>query len=159
MNSKLSRYLTEALAASGCAVVDYRTAYALRPDIWATPLNAGGDFSYTPEKLDQLLERLGAKLYVVDFADGSSARVAARFAHMLAERIEWLTGRAVRKVRTYEAAKPETAATQAMTPRQKKREAKLRQLAAQEPPTHDCPLLRQILAARAELTQLPGAES
>ena len=154
MNSKVARYLTESLAASGCAVVNSQIAYRHRPDTWATPTNCGGDFSFTPTKLSQIIQRLGAALYDVDFADGTSAPVAARSTHMLAERIEWLTGRAVLAIRPYMALSPVANATRSMTPRQQERMERLKQLAAQEPPAHDCALRREILAAREKVSRL-----
>ncbi len=155
MNSKVSRYLTEGLAFTGCVVVDFQIAYTLRSDIWASAVNASSDFSEaSPAKLDQLMERLGARLYVADFADGGSARMAARSAHMLAERIEWQTGRAVKMVRVFEPPQPEAVITQPMTRRGQERLENQKELAAMEPPTHDCAARRDILAAREELARL-----
>lgn len=155
MNSKVARYLTEALASAGCAVVDSQTAYKLRPDIWASAINAGSDFSEaSPAKLDQLMERLSARLYVADFSDGGSARVAARSAHMLAERIEWQTGKVVRAVRLFESPQPEAAAAQPAMRRGQERLENQKELAGMEPPTHDCAARRDILAAREELGRL-----
>ena len=154
MNTKVSKYLTEGLAFTGCAVVDSQNAYMLRPDIWASAINASSDFSEaSPAKLDQLMERLSAKLYVADFSDGGSARVAARSAHMLAERIEWQTGRAVKMVRVFELPKPEAVTTQPLTRRGQEREKRLHELAAMTPPEHDCNLRKDILAAREELAR------
>lgn len=155
MNSKVARYLTEALASAGCAVVDSQTAHKLRPDIWASAINASSDFSEaSPAKLDQLMERLNARLYVADFANGGSARVATRSAHMLAERLEWLTGRAVKMVRVFETLNPAAATTAPDTPvtrRQEERLAKDKELAAMPLREHSCTLNQQILSARARL--------
>ena len=91
---KFLEYLDDAVRMHGFCVVAVDVAFQLRPDLWATRLNCGADFSTDREALTRIAVRRGAELLEVSLA-GMDRRVPllAMSEHMLAERIEWITGR------------------------------------------------------------------
>lgn len=150
--SKTLDYLAQSLAATGFAIVDSQWAYTLRPDLWSTGQECVMDFR--PQKI-LTLERTKRMIATID---GRQIPLLARGTKDLVNRIEMLTGAKVENL-TVDSL-PTAAATPARRsePLQKAadRREKLRQLADQVPPAHDCSLRKEILAARAELGMAGG---
>lgn len=108
MNSKVQRYLIEALAMTGFCVLNAGIAFQLRPDIWATRMNAGGDFSDAHRRLhERLLSLPGVILFEIQLAgDDDWHLVATRSTSDLHARIEQITGLAVTGLRSWAAVDP-----------------------------------------------------
>ena len=147
MSTKTKQYAIQSLAACGFAVMRSTVAWQLRPDIWSSAQECGMDFSR--------IDVEGAQPISVTLAGIGIVPVLARSLDRLAERIEWITGHQVLKVEAGQTASPTNSSLQTIPEAQKATAKKLentRALAAQEPPLHDCPLRREILAARRELS-------
>lgn len=151
--SKVTQYLAEGLAGIGVTVLDMTVALKLRPDLWHAAGSCNTDWCEAIPRIEHVLSRLGATTYVAAFADGGRVKVAARSLHMLAERITWITGREVKSIVPHVPAPAEEMAPPSLPPHLRERDEKLRRLAAQDPPTHCCPLRTEILAAREELAR------
>ena len=108
MNDKVQRYIIEALAATGFCILAARVAFMLRPDVWATRINCGGDFSEAIPKLRQFLGALPSVSTLEVQLEGSNdwALVAFRSQNALMERIEQITGERVKAVRPWAAEAP-----------------------------------------------------
>lgn len=157
MNSSVGRYITEALASSGLAVLDSRHAYRLRPDIWPTAVQCGCDWTEALPKLGNFLQQRGVKPFRAAIG-GQTAHVAAWTKKDLAQRLTWITGAHVARVAAIELGQldpPKTApaAPTSFVDEKMKKRLRREQLAAQEPPAHDCPLRHEILKARDELAR------
>lgn len=151
MSGKSTKYACEAAAACGFAVMDHYVAMTLRPDLWGSAqdcrLNFTADIALpgaTPVRVT--LEGINRSVLVL-----------TRSTKRLAERIEWVTGRAAVIVGDYEPApKPIPAEDPLAAENRRRRDEKLakqRALAAEEAPSHDCSHRHEILAARAELAK------
>lgn len=92
---KFLDYLDEGLRHHGFVIADADIAFAVSSQ-WSTRFNCGADISTDRSALARVAERRGAKLLQVALA-GMDRRVPmlAMSEHMLAERVEWLTGRRV----------------------------------------------------------------
>jgi hypothetical protein len=140
-------YAFNSLATTGLAIMNPRIAYELRPDLWASLQDCAIDFS-------RKFEAANVHRLVATFEGYGPVKVLARSADNLAKRLEWIVGQ---KVLELGPAEPEAADPRpdplSMEAEAKKarRVAELRKLAAQDPPSHDCSLRREILAAREEL--------
>lgn len=101
MNSKVQRYVIEALAMSGFCVLGAQIAFMLRPDIWVTRFNCGTEFNELNAKVRQFLQTLPGVMLLEVQLEGSDdwAIVAFRSQSALTERIEWIVGKRVKGVR------------------------------------------------------------
>ena len=143
-----SSYAFDCLAAAGFAVMSPAVAYSLRPDLWAC--------------VQDCARTLGAKaeipgtLRMTAVLDGvGQVPVLTRSTDQLAKRIEWVTGHKVSDLRP---ARPEPVApevpshlSQEKAAKEAERMARVRKLAGEALPTHDCEFRREIVAARREL--------
>ena len=137
-----------ALSTSGLAVLDYRHAFMTRPDLFSSLKGAMQDFNLAD--IERGLRARGSIIFVL--ADGIP--VATRSLDDLAKRIEWQTGRKVDKIERVDTFTTPAAAPVMPTMRERETaddKVRLRELAEQEPPSHDCALRRDILAAREAL--------
>jgi len=153
--TKVMTYLTQSLASSGLALANSEWAFKLRPDLWVTAQdcaysfgmdcqNPSGDLASVPN-----VHRLAAMIAGAD----RPVNVLARSTNMLDKRISWLTGARVESIGAWQEA-PKAARVAVVSDEQHNQDEKLRrlrELAEQEPPDHDCLRRRSILAARAEL--------
>lgn len=150
-------YCTLQLAATGFAIVNARAAMRIRPDLWP---NAGMvcaiEFGQHQHQAPALMSRFpGATLYTAEIGELGRVPVLAYSADELARRIGWGTGYRVQALEPYAPPQESTVAPlNAGIARHQARMDKLRHLAAQVPPSHDCEARRDILAARAELERL-----
>ena len=145
---KANNYAHQCLASSGLAVMDSRIAWQLRPDLWSTGHDCACD-RWTTTTAD------GATRYTVHMDGLGAVHVLARSRDQLEQRLEWITGRNVTDVSPFQE-KPVLESSNngqafAAQMRETERLDKLRTLAAQELPTHECHTRREILRARAEL--------
>ena len=76
MNTKVQAYIVEQLAFAGFCVITAGIAFLLRPDIWATRLNVGGDFTDALKRLHEYLLSLPGAVF--DPADRYRLAAAAR---------------------------------------------------------------------------------
>lgn len=154
MNTKLKRYAIEQLASTGFVLLDYQTAFKLRPDIWATPTNCMCDMNIGKDD-EVALQRLGAMLFTAKEAvHGVAIHGATRSMRELEKRIELIAGivamdaasvasftaKPVRQHPIASNAKPDNT-------------IELQEIAAMELPKHDCALRKNILRARQELVE------
>jgi hypothetical protein len=111
VNSKVQRYVIEQLAAAGFAVLSARVAFKLRPDVWASAMNCGGDFSEALPKLRQYVGSLpGVSLFETQMESTPDwVMVATRSTNMLSQRIEWVTGESLNGLRPVTEVKPTVA--------------------------------------------------
>lgn len=152
MSTTVIEYAEQQLAATGWAAVDLKIAMRLRPSLWGgIGTNALHDFGQSRHSADSLLAHFpGARLYQATVESIGRVKVLARHPQFLAERMAWILGLDVADVVEIDA-RP---AIQTSAPHQPKTDDKLvrvRLVAAQVPPAHNCTLRRDILAARAEL--------
>lgn len=149
MNTETKTYAHQSLAACGFAVMSGQVAWTLRPDLWGSDRACGSS-------LQTGMTVAGTRAMVADLAGLGRVRVLTRSTDMLAKRIEWVTGFAVNSLAEEDAAPaPAGASFQQLAAQRRhdEHQAELRQLAQQEPPTHDCHHRREVLRARAELKQ------
>jgi hypothetical protein len=148
--SKTKLYATQCLAASGFAMMGAVVAYRLRPDLWASGQECAFDF-----KPGTRVEDIARMLAIIPGV--GNIPVLARSTDQLAQRIEWVTGFKVEKIEDEPVAT--AAPTQAPVNLESQRRAaekleRLRELANQRMPEHDCARRKEILAARIELERL-----
>lgn len=154
MNTETNNYASQALAACGFVVMDPRVAWLLRPDLWGSGAACG--FS-----LQRGAAVAGTQAMVADLTGLGQVRVLTRSVDALAQRIQWVTGFAVTSLEAEDSAPsaPSAAVQQQAAQRRHAdqqamdKQAELKKLAAKELPAHDCHLRREILSARAQLTQ------
>lgn len=157
--SKAAKYIHEALASGGFAVIDAEVAATLRPDLWSRGgAEAGGDLLLL-RRTNQLVglrgvHRMTVRLRGID----RDLLVLTRSLDLLDRRIQWVTGREVVALE-HEIQAPAAPARNDLTAGAARRAEEdrlraLRALAEQEPPSHDCSLRREILRAREEVARL-----
>lgn len=149
-----TRFIEEQLRSTGWAPVNYDLAKLLAPDT----ANASRDFAafiYSPAALLRIFPRTAlTRASVPGFGE---CVILYRNPLALADRIGLIVGGEVKLIRDaeLEALTPAAAvsATKLPSPRpiRKDETSERIALARQEPPTHDCTMRREILAARAEL--------
>jgi len=155
--SKAVHYATQALAASGFAILGSQVAVAMRPDIWSSAMECSGDFVTAKQRNAFAaipgVHRRQVKLAGVD----RPLMVLTRSLDMLEKRIEWVTGFKVETLTDEELPEPVRTVTPAPVVEAKRSEesriARLRDIANEKLPTHDCQLRKDIIAAREELAQ------
>lgn len=108
MNDKVQRYIVEGLAMTGFCVISAGIAFRLRPDIWATRLNAGTSFSDAQRRLHEYLLSLpGVILFEIQLAGSDDQHLlATRSTDDLLARIEHITGDAVTGLRPWATVDP-----------------------------------------------------
>lgn len=148
MSDRSTSFALQCLAASGVAIMDPRIAYELRPDMWASLQDCAITFR-KKQKADRVL-RMTATLEGL-----GPVLVLARSLDQLAQRLEWIVGRAVLDLKP---AEPEVSAAEqpnmlhkAANAKEAERLEQVRKLAAEDPPSHDCSRRREILEARRVL--------
>jgi hypothetical protein len=148
MPSRSVSYARQCLAASGIAILDPRIAIELRGDMWASLQDCAITFSRK-----QVLE--GTQRLVATVDGYGPVLIAARSLDNLAQRLEWIIGREVSDLRPapVESAAPPAPGLlrQEQAAKEAERLARVRKLAGESLPGHDCELRREILAARREL--------
>lgn len=153
LNSKLKKYCIEQLASTGFVLLDSRTAFALRGDLWASPNNCVCDLNID-KGVELGLSQMGAMLFQADAA-GIEFRGATRSAMDLCARIEFITGVNVENIRFVDSFVDEHAdkMDRLDAPLKPDNTEELIELAAMELPTHECALRQKILRARSELAE------
>lgn len=108
MNTKVQKFVIEALAMTGFAVLGARIAFLLRPDIWATRMNAGVDFTDAQRRLHEFLLSLpGVALFEIQLAGSDDWHlVATRSTSDLHNRIEQIVGLSVTGLRPWATVDP-----------------------------------------------------
>jgi len=108
VNSKVQQYIIEALAMTGFAVLSAGIAFLLRPDIWATRLNVGCDFTDALKRLHEYLLSLpGVALFEIQLAGSDDwCLLATRSTSDLHNRIEQIVGLSVTGLRPWAAEAP-----------------------------------------------------
>lgn len=148
MSTKSKIYAHQALAATGFALMHSMAAWRLRPDLWPTGQECALDLKRNLAVDDTIA-------LVADIEGIGPARVLTRSTDMLVQRIQWVTGLTVHSIESEKVQDGPKRAERASAAQQQHDEnlEKLKRLAQQEPPTHECNLRREILRARALLEQ------
>lgn len=161
-------YAQQQLASTGFVLVDSVLASELRADLFPSGLDASTQFAEARQRnaftgLRGSLVRLTATIA----GRSNPVELIARSTDRLQQRIRELTGYEVTSLKPAAPveAEAERAARQARAGQSagehasQIRLAKLRQVAQQELPLHDCPLRRDILGARRTLAQHGGNDT
>ena len=149
MTTKTKQYAIQSLAACGFAVMRSTVAWKLRPDLWGSAQECGVSFAK--------VEIEGTLRLTVTLAGVGAVPVLTRSMDRLAERIEWITGAKVEGIEEERPTTRDASAQPAAIESQRVAADKLdrlKALAAQEPPSHDCALRRDILKARADVERM-----
>lgn len=146
-------FIRQQLASTGWAPINQEIAGIIDPATGRDHQSFTA-FQNTPTALVRTFQR--TRLYKAQVPGFGAVLVLARDDNFLAERMAWLGFPAA----SLEAVKVDRATNQGEKPVPRKPRVdeaaeRLRALAGQEPPAHDCTLRREILAARLELE---GAE-
>lgn len=155
MHPKAERYVVEALAHTGFAILSPMVAYRLRPDILRSASDAG--FAFNGLDLVKDLSQMGAlAFYRARLQEVGEAVVVARSGKRLAERIEELTGLAVLSLEPFQPEPRPANEVRTIPPiRMGDEERQRLQAIADRPlPAHDCGDRREILEARRRLAEL-----
>lgn len=153
MNSRSERYLAEALAFTGFALVSPAIAFVVRPDLWRSVQSAATDLNPGAQ---QWLASHAPILF--RFCGEHCGYGGARSVYRIDERIIEVTGLNLRieLISKDELLGNKTLGLpsnqQAGFVAQDEQLQHLRELSAQEPPGHDCHKRREILGARHKLT-------
>ncbi len=156
----LTTYLHSQLAATGFCIVDASMAYLLRPDLFSGASAASGAIMTARKR--GAIKAANATEHVVELKGRAGGlQLLARFTDGLEARIAETTGLTVTAIRSparlpqgmREAQREHVAVANADRVREAK-VAKLRELADQELPAHDCAIRKQILAARRDLAYM-----
>jgi len=141
-------YAFDCIAASGFAVMSPAIAYELRPDLWACVADCARTLA-TKDKIP------GTQRMTAIFDGYGPVLVVTRSLDNLAQRLQWVVGRAVFDLKPAEEEAPAAVRPNLLHKQANAKEAdrleQARKLAAEEPPAHDCSRRREILAARREL--------
>lgn len=152
MNHKAEQYITYALASTGFVLIDQRIAVMLRPDLWRSVQDAATSL---PNDVYEIEKWLADHAKVLFRFSGSHSGYGGCFnVNRLKERALELYGLRLNFTRvTAEEllGPPAPSATTAFSQRLDDNVEKLRKLANQVPPAHDCPLRTEILNARHQL--------
>lgn len=141
-------YAFDSIVASGFAVMSPAIAYELRPDLWACVADCARTLT-TRDKIP------GTQRMTATFEGYGPVLVLTRSIDNLAQRLQWIVGRAVIDLKPAEEETPAVERPNLLHKQANAMEAdrleQARKLAAEEPPSHDCSLRREILAARRKL--------
>ncbi|HMN20199.1 MAG TPA: hypothetical protein PKA16_02280 [Ottowia sp.] len=164
------KYVHQQLASTGFVIIDIEAAITLRPDLFNTGMEAGFLLGEAKARNQFADGNLKVSTYCAELEElGRTVTVLARSRQRLEERITELTGYTVLGLQAErpDDTRPSQAevAAQAQLERERHRQAKeagelakLRATAAKEPPAHDCPLRREILRARQEVSRREESE-
>lgn len=146
MSTTVIEYTEQQLAATGWAAMSLKVAKRLRPSL-ADNFGARSLHDF----VELLVGRFpGVHLYQAQIETVGQVKVLARHPQFLAERMAWILGLDVSDVVEIDARPPVQVAERHEIKADDKL-VRVRLVAAQVPPAHDCTLRRDILAARAEL--------
>lgn len=152
MSTLTQRYAAQCMAGAGFAVMDSRIAWQLRPDLWATGEDCAMSGGWKTSEVS------GTTRLQVNIAGYGLVLVLARSTDNLAQRIEWIVGAKAQDIQEAPAVGMQTKTPSPLEEMAWKLAAqkldKLKELAAQEPPAHDCHLRKEILRARQELARI-----
>lgn len=145
MHRRYDDYVNQTLSAAGFVILDSRRAFLARPDLWNSQHSAAADFNLA--EIEYALKSRDRSV-ILAMADGIP--LATRSLRDLAIRIEYITGRPVAEVVTVATfLRPAAPKLPTVAEREGDFELeRLRRLAKEALPDHDCPHRRQILAAR-----------
>jgi hypothetical protein len=152
MNAK--DFITRQLATTGWAPIHPDVARLIDPD--AGNVNAQRDLAIDQQQPGHLLRIFPRTTYCMAQIEGfGRVPILYRSPLVLAERISFLTGGEVKLIEDDatlpKVAEPVRVVEMVKRPHVDERQERLKALAAQEPPAHECPLRTDILQARAEL--------
>lgn len=143
-----SSYAFDCLAASGLAVMSSAIAYELRPDLWACVEDCA-------RTLSTRAEIPGTQRLKVTFSGYGPVLVLARSLDNIEKRLEWIVGQPVIRIRQAEGVADPVAPPDPLrieqAAKEADRKARVRKMAGEPLPSHDCHQRREILAARQEL--------
>ena len=148
---KAQKYIELTLIPCGFCVVNNVVAHCLMPDLFGSRQGA----FFAMEGVRQTLARYDGLTRLMVTVEGiGPVDVYTRSRVSIGRRIEFVTGFKALAVADYQEplkADPESAGRAAAKKKSDEQTAYLRQVAAQEPPDHDCSFRREILNARKEL--------
>jgi len=155
-------FVRQQLASAGWAPISHETAMLLCPEV-ARDHQTFTTWQNTPEVLPRTFP--GAAVYRAQVHGHGEMLVLSRSPQFLAERMGWLGLPAVSMVEIQPARAKAEGQARAVSDigaalnkaREGERLSRLRALADEETPAHDCDRRRQILAARAEIERLAPA--
>ena len=156
--SKTSDYIEQQLGAAGFALCSATIAFRLRRDIWSVRMDVDVSGEGARKYLGSMAAQMPLKLFIFE-GEGLAGFGVCFNLERLEERIWEMCGLKL-KVTVVDSLLEPAPVQQGHDPQAhtaRRREEKLdslRKSAIQEPPSHDCSLRREILAARAELEQL-----
>lgn len=144
-----SSYMYDCIAATGFAVMSSKIVYELRPDLWSCAQDCALTFR-VPKNV------YGVQRMTATFEGYGDVLVLARSLDNLAQRLEWIVGRPVLSLKPAEPEAPPVERVdcfkqQEINAKESASQERVRKLATQVPPSHDCHQRREILAARKEL--------
>lgn len=143
-------YAEQQLAATGWAAINLKVAQRLRPTL---AVNFGAkDLADFAELLAGRFP--GVQTYHAQIKSIGSIKVLARYPQFLAERMTWIIGLDVSDVMEIDAQQSVPVAGRSVSKNDDASLARLRTVAAQELPVHDCDHRRAILGAMADLERL-----
>lgn len=156
--SKGQIYIETQLGAAGVVLCNAALAYRLRRDLWGSRMDVDVSGLDSRKYLATLASQDPITLFTFN-GEGLTGFGGCFNTNRLEERIHDMYGIDI-KITVVDSLMPPAPVQQGHDPqthaartREEKLE-KLRSLATQEPPAHDCSLRREILDARAELEQL-----
>ena len=101
---KTKEYVQHSMLANGFCIINSQLAFDAFPGHWGSVSTAASDFTNYRRVIDRLCT--GAKRYVCSVG-GQDIEVFAKSRKMLAKRIEYIVGKEVIDIRTFEEAKQE----------------------------------------------------
>lgn len=155
MDNRSTTYVSQQLAYTGFVLTSVYHAHKLRPDLSDSAQAAIGLLGISKEFFK--IRLFNVRHFNAKFNNGLDCEVWSRSSTRLAERIEELTGWQVSSIdEIFETDRVPTRSKSELAQEQAKADhiTKLKKLAEQEPPAHDCSNRREILAARDELRSL-----
>ena len=154
MNRVVEQYICQSLANGGLVVLGLRASIRVRPDLWATSTNCGGDWSEALPVLPAWAEQHHVRTFSATLANGDTVKVLAWNDIKLKERLSWIGVDAV-EITEAQLAKPDQSPAVGYKgePRWDEDLVKLASLAREQPPTPECALRTDILKARRILEE------
>lgn len=151
----VTEYTEQQLATTGWCAINLNVAMRLRPGLWGgIGTNALHDFGQSRHSAEALLAHFpGARLYQANIESIGCVKVLARHPQFLAERMAWILGLEVSDVQEIDV-RPLIPKEVRHKPKTDDKLLRLRMVAAQDLPAHQCTNRTEILAARAELERL-----
>jgi len=148
MTTRTMLYTHQCIASAGFAAMDFRIAWQLRTDLWASDQDCALTFR-KQQNVD------GVHRVVATFPSYGEVLIYARSLDDLGKRLEWIVGEAPTAIADWKPEKPavssQLAAKREANRKEIERLEELRKLAAKELLGHDCQHDRDVTAARKEL--------